>query len=351
MSGLEALSIACNIMQVFSFAHETISFCRAVYQGDSITEYDDHNVQSLLSLSDQLQNNYQGFKPQTSDEKKLEEIAKKCNIAARALKEEMGFIRSQKARGNLAQTLTITVKIQWRRCRLEILGRSLRTHQRTMESYLLARVCKQSDAIELRQRQGYEKLSQDIKFFVEKYATGCTKTTDLIKLELVSTREATIEQVLRSEESIKTHLSNEISTAETAVTVHVTKERKEVVKTIAQTAFERDASHTTEMQRNQFLQSLRFLDINARKNDLVDAYEGTYKWIFCGSEVLENQGSGSGASTFSTAASNNQSDDEFNIIDSQWDNFSDWLKSDSNIYWISGKPGSGKSTLTALTHF
>ncbi|KAF7561352.1 hypothetical protein G7046_g2793 [Stylonectria norvegica] len=28
-----------------------------------------------------------------------------------------------------------------------------------------------------------------------------------------------------------------------------------------------------------------------------------------------------------------------------WDDFNDWLKSDSNIYWISGKPGSGKSTL------
>ncbi|KAH7233732.1 hypothetical protein IWW34DRAFT_906212 [Fusarium oxysporum f. sp. albedinis] len=28
-----------------------------------------------------------------------------------------------------------------------------------------------------------------------------------------------------------------------------------------------------------------------------------------------------------------------------WDNFIDWLKSDRSVYWISGKPGSGKSTL------
>jgi hypothetical protein len=28
-----------------------------------------------------------------------------------------------------------------------------------------------------------------------------------------------------------------------------------------------------------------------------------------------------------------------------WNSFSDWLKSDDSIYWISGKPGSGKSTL------
>lgn len=31
--------------------------------------------------------------------------------------------------------------------------------------------------------------------------------------------------------------------------------------------------------------------------------------------------------------------------DKSWDSFIDWLKSDSNIYWISGKAGSGKSTL------
>jgi hypothetical protein len=29
----------------------------------------------------------------------------------------------------------------------------------------------------------------------------------------------------------------------------------------------------------------------------------------------------------------------------KWDSFSDWLQNDSPIYWISGKPGSGKSTL------
>ena len=28
-----------------------------------------------------------------------------------------------------------------------------------------------------------------------------------------------------------------------------------------------------------------------------------------------------------------------------WDNFPEWLRSDRPVYWVSGKPGSGKSTL------
>ncbi|KAI2465181.1 hypothetical protein F4781DRAFT_424945 [Annulohypoxylon bovei var. microspora] len=352
MSGLEALtsllSIACNIMQVISFAHGTISFCRAIYQGKYINEYSD--VTSLSALSAQLQTHYEATTPRTSDEKQLGDIAKKCNIAARALEEEVEFLKSHNAKGHLAQTLRIAVKTNWRKSRLERLDKSLRNDQHTMESYLLARVCKRSDAIELQQRQGFEQLSKDIQFFISQYTIGHTKAIDLIKTELVRVKEATVVQVLQSEKSVRNHISSEVSISKMAITTHVTQERNEVIRKITQSTVERDALATTEKQRDQLLQSLRFPTMNARKNDVADAHKDTFRWIFEASEVLEDEdyledSSSDASSTSWVTVSDDSSDNEFGIEDKLWDNFDDWLKSDSNIYWISGKPASGKSTL------
>ncbi|KAM0271639.1 hypothetical protein ACHAQH_009027 [Verticillium albo-atrum] len=50
-------------------------------------------------------------------------------------------------------------------------------------------------------------------------------------------------------------------------------------------------------------------------------------------------------------ADNDEWENESDISDVEqwtyikWDSFINWLRSDSPVYWISGKPGSGKTTL------
>ncbi|KAK3936350.1 hypothetical protein QBC46DRAFT_419441 [Diplogelasinospora grovesii] len=84
---------------------------------------------------------------------------------------------------------------------------------------------------------------------------------------------------------------------------------KKVEDSIAQGVLDICVHSVTERQRERLLQSLRFPAMNERRNHILESYEETR-----GFETL-------------------------------WDDFGDWLKSDSDIYWISGKPGSGKSTL------
>jgi len=68
------------------------------------------------------------------------------------------------------------------------------------------------------------------------------------------------------------------------------------------------------------LDTLWFREIKYREGGIVDAHMKTCRWIFCGPEA--NDG----------------------VI--SWTDFPTWLRQDSsNIYWIAGKPGSGKSTL------
>jgi hypothetical protein len=65
------------------------------------------------------------------------------------------------------------------------------------------------------------------------------------------------------------------------------------------------------------LNDLWYTSMTDRYEDVMEAYPETFEWIYVDS------------------ASDGL----------RWDNFSEWLKTGSGVYWISGKAGSGKSTL------
>ncbi|KAI4271810.1 MAG: hypothetical protein LQ337_005731 [Flavoplaca oasis] len=70
-----------------------------------------------------------------------------------------------------------------------------------------------------------------------------------------------------------------------------------------------------QQQHDQFLRSLWFGEIHTRMNDIADSHSQTLHWMF--------------------------EDDATR----PWDSFCSWLQGNDRLYWINGKPGSGKSTL------
>ena len=81
----------------------------------------------------------------------------------------------------------------------------------------------------------------------------------------------------------------------------------------------REISATKEYYK-RILESLYFPDIHARQEGIDEAHKQTFEWIFdrLGNEVRP------------------------------WDHFVDWLEEGRGTYWISGKAGSGKSTLMSF---
>ncbi|KAK5722689.1 hypothetical protein LTR15_005921 [Elasticomyces elasticus] len=76
--------------------------------------------------------------------------------------------------------------------------------------------------------------------------------------------------------------------------------------------------------RKRFLDSLWFPDIDRRHHEVLSACPNTLEWIF--TENPSDCGKGPRR---------------------PWASFAQWLRSKDSMYWISGKPGSGKSTLMA----
>jgi hypothetical protein len=90
MSGLEALGLACNIFEVISFAHETISFCKRVYEGEAPSADLHRSALSLAATSKDLQKHDEGLRQKscTPAQKRLHDAAQRCHVVARGVEDE-----------------------------------------------------------------------------------------------------------------------------------------------------------------------------------------------------------------------------------------------------------------------
>ena len=86
---------------------------------------------------------------------------------------------------------------------------------------------------------------------------------------------------------------------------------------ISKTCEQRNVELAKGAYQRRFLESLYFPEIHARQEEIVDAHKETFQWVFEQAESRLRP----------------------------WDSFAEWLESGSRTYWISGKAGSGKSTL------
>ncbi|KAF5688015.1 hypothetical protein FCIRC_2086 [Fusarium circinatum] len=136
----------------------------------------------------------------------------------------------------------------------------------------------------------------------------------------------------------------------------------------------RDESETEEKHIEQFAKSLYFPEINSRKNNLNPEAPSTFRWIFDADrentyekpkvsvpEYLKSRQIEEDPTIWFTSDGPIDEDSDSKDGDSdsdedrkfaalslshiKWDSFTDWLLSETPIYWINGNPGSGKSTL------
>jgi hypothetical protein len=100
-----------------------------------------------------------------------------------------------------------------------------------------------------------------------------------------------------------------------------------------------------QLARLRILERLRFHSMNDRYEKLEEAYEKTFDW------VLQEDGN-QDVSLSATVSREAHDEDSADCAEQEnpraivkWDSFTQWLHSEQSLYWITGKPGSGKSTL------
>lgn len=102
-------------------------------------------------------------------------------------------------------------------------------------------------------------------------------------------------------------------------------------------------------EREKFLKSLNFPERDSRLNDIKEACHRTFEWLF--GDISNDVYLKNDSLEHSQDILQDQSRDllyESLVAQCQgkaWSCFTSWLKSNEDLYWITGKPGSGKSTL------
>ncbi|CZR58778.1 uncharacterized protein PAC_08670 [Phialocephala subalpina] len=118
-------------------------------------------------------------------------------------------------------------------------------------------------------------------------------------------------------------------------------------------AFSSKLSATTKHEREsilelQILESLRFNTMADRFESIVKAHKRTFDWAYLNDEgpnAFDSNHDDEGKDADGTADENPKA-----FKARHWSNFIDWIHGESSLYWVTGKPGAGKSTLMKFLH-
>lgn len=170
-----------------------------------------------------------------------------------------------------------------------------------------------------------KRIKRDLREFIEQSRKGHRSTKELVSREIMNIRKHISSVSSETNEAIgrvQTHLATLVLNPE----IRVSQEK-----------------------RKHLLDSLKYPGFNERRNQVSDAYENTGRWIFVGDgegDIQDDTASSSDDTGSETNESSQTSQiDQDSRSKFEWDSFSNWLRSTDTLYWISGKPGSGKSTL------
>ncbi|KAF5584089.1 hypothetical protein FPCIR_8780 [Fusarium pseudocircinatum] len=341
LTGFEALSAASAVLQVISFATDVVVACKNAYDGATTSQDDLQRYTGQMSEAvgrvhtrcEQMRNTNTRFASPD-----LQNIAKECKDAADKLKAEVQYVTSLQAQGDILKSIRKTFRASRHRKKLQALQESLSKYQEVMEIELTSHLCSQSHAINLKQDASFGKLDTDVQFLISQVAQGITEVKDLVRYEHVATRNAITQEGARAEIAINSHTDGQLLELRTDV--------------------------ETNRRCETFLQSLKAPRMNQRYNDVMDSEDASFSQVFATYEDMKamyhqspEAGGVSQESDKSDGDVDPKDDESFEVTDDldyigctedihrSWASINSWLQSKDKLFYIQGKPGSGKSTL------
>ncbi|CAI6342254.1 unnamed protein product [Periconia digitata] len=331
-TGIEIFGIACNAMQTIQFAFNTVSLCKTIHEGGSVspeikvcgTELTQATQSLQKSLSQAQQRKFHG------DDKEIERVALSVLETTTDLRKELAKYEKIPG-GSRSSSMTKTVKFMFRKSKLEKLNEQLQSQRNIMETRVLFRLSKRTDLIQDVLDNRLDAIDTQLHVFLNRLKDGHRKLE-----EVVRNNNLEVQEVVRKEATETRIHTQDIAALESNLTkTHVSAELKSY-----------ELLNATRNQKDRLLRSIRFESMHTRENAsaINQSHEGTFQWIF--KDVTESHENPGDNLSFSEGT-NGEFDDLFlgKPHEQLWDSFTEWLQSSDSFYWISGKPGSGKSSL------
>ncbi|KAI1759851.1 hypothetical protein GGR53DRAFT_117679 [Hypoxylon sp. FL1150] len=297
----DALSLACNIITLIDFSHKLYETYRDISDNGEPDKDAQQTATELSKLVSKVKDSQKNASLPKNDQ--LDRVADQCLDAATKLQKEMAKITPSTSSSRIGQgwqDVVSTAKRIWRHARLEQMKKTMETCQRTMLDVVLVEMYESGQAERLTRRDEFTKLDTRLQNFIQALAGNHLQISNLLA-------------------------ENRALHEDTRNVVH-----KEIVAL-------RDAQ-VSDAELSRLKGSLKFSLINQRYNDVRPGHDKSFRWLF--GEAM-------------TSDADESLRPEWEQLDLQklrnktFGDFTQWLKleSRSSLYWISGKPGAGKSTL------
>ncbi|RSM10903.1 hypothetical protein CDV31_007031 [Fusarium ambrosium] len=321
MSGMEplaALGLACNIMQLLSFGGEAISLCRKVYKtgeiDPSLKDYSSQTAKICESLSDNLTQRQLDLGPDASS---LQQRAIICKAAADKLNHELELLTPTKGASGWRRGLTAPIKAMRRKRHLSELEKDLNNLKSGLDTQLLVRIFDLVDPAKSK-TEILETSRELLATTLRHVYSGQQGLSQQMLKTLEEAQSRFTSEYLRNHQVIEQHLA--------VTTRDLQDERTRIQQENNENERRRDWQH--------LVQSLHCEVRTDRLNRIGQEYSGTCCWIF---EPPTKDG---------IVGYHEPHQVYPQTVPETWPCFTTWLQSEGPpIYWICGKPGSGKSTL------
>ena len=302
MDPVTAFSLAAGALSVLDVGFRALSTCREIYQNGCLSEHRDTQelTEQLLETTKQLENSVRSVSVAGARHSKdVVDISRKCSETATELLSELRKLQ-QDPNGGFRQTIGKSVRAMRKKRYLADIQEKLERERDVLNTRILSKL----DHHAVLQLQHLDKIDQNVRDLAVALSQGRNTFQQLLA-----------DQTLLIQKHVDRRLDAKAN-------------EEEVLKS-----------------QQRFKDSLFFPEIFARQEDISRSHEGTCKWIF-GPTCDEDEPRSDSESKSESSNLRNDNEHVHGTRAQPWSSFKDWLEGDSNHpYWLSGKPGSGKSTL------
>ncbi|KAL8790856.1 MAG: hypothetical protein Q9195_006181 [Heterodermia aff. obscurata] len=284
MEALVALSLASNIFQVLGFSVTIVQSCKQIREKGQAASNEDVSwtARQLSQTTATLATNIEALTRQRTADQEEQELLSHARSIQNISIELQEALAKFRLDGSKGRAAVFIKAVQsaWYAKKIEGLSRRLHLRQAAFDTLLLTTGSLRQRAIQVQQQLGFDALSDTLKSFIKSSADGQRAITELVANQGAKTRAFVNAESHQIREQL--HAWRDVRSEEAA--------------------------------QQRLLESLRYEDMNLRQNQIEERYDETFEWIF-------------------SQESNHPPC-----------SLPQWLKEGEGMYWVSGKPGSGKST-------
>ncbi|KAL3299818.1 P-loop containing nucleoside triphosphate hydrolase [Colletotrichum asianum] len=224
--------------------------------------------------------------------------------------------KSKKRRVQLTMNVIYAIFLRvWNKDRINDMSALLKKASDFVQSSFLVSISTRLDFMMAQQSERFRRLSLDNQMIITSLLSGHQTASRQLESQVraVSMLLSRVEHVVFGPGQGSPLLVKDVLNDNTNIP------RKEHSQIVRVATSERQQRHSV---GREILKDLQIKISRPRYDDVVEAHEDTFHWIF-----------------------EHPDEDALKASKRIWSDFAGWLRSGSGVYWVSGKPASGKSTL------